>query len=136
MDNLKTYLAPLGRLLMSSIFIWAGIGKLTAHDNYTGYFASAHIPMPNVSVWIVGVFELVFGLAILVGFKTRWAAILLALFCLVTGFGVHLVSAMHSEGMAQVGQMVNFYKNLVMAGGFLYLVAYGAGGLSVDGEKA
>ena len=32
--------------------------------------------------------------------------------------------------------MINFYKNLVMAGGFLYVVAYGAGGMSIDGEKA
>ncbi len=137
MHTIKTYLPPLGRLLLSSIFIWAGIGKLTAHGNYTGYFASVHIPAPDAAVWIVGIFELVFGLAILVGFKTRWAALLLALFCLVTGFGVHLVSATHAEGMAQVAQMINFYKNLVMAGGFLYVVAYGAGGISIDGaDKA
>lgn len=136
MDNLKTYLAPVGRLLLSSLFIWAGYHKLIDPSGNAQYFASVHIPVPDVAVWVVIIIELIGGLAILVGFKTRWAAVVLAIFCLVTAFGVHLVSAMNSEGMAQVNQMVHFYKNLVMAGGFLYVVAYGAGTLSVDGPAA
>jgi len=68
-------------------------------------------------------------LLILVGFQTRWVALVLAIFCLVTGFAVHLP-------VGDQENMINFYKNLVMAGGFLYMFANGAGALSVDGQKA
>jgi putative oxidoreductase len=129
MDNLKTYLAPLGRLLMSSVFIWAGIEKLRNPGGTAQYFAGVHIPVPDVAVWVVIVIELIGGIALLVGFQTRWVAAVLAIFCLVTGFGVHLP-------VGDVANMTHFYKNLAMAGGFLYVVAFGAGGLSVDGEKA
>ena len=129
MDSLKLYLAPLGRFLMSSLFIWAGIRSLRAPAGAAQYLASVHIPAPDVMVWVLAVFEVVVGLALLVGFKTRWAAAVLAIFCLVTAFGVHLLIGDYSN-------MVNFYKNLTMAGGFLYVVAYGAGGMSIDGEKA
>lgn len=125
MDNWKTYLAPLGRLLMSSLFIWAGIGKLMNPSGTAQYFAHVNIPIPDVMVWIVIIIELIGGLAILVGFKARWVAAVLAIFCLITGFGVHLPAGDYPN-------MVNFYKNLVMAGGFLYVVAYGAGAISVD----
>jgi putative oxidoreductase len=129
MDSLKYFLAPLGRLLMSSLFIWAAIGKLTNPAGTAQYFASVHVPAPEVAVWVVAIFELVAGLAILVGFKTRWAAALLAIFCLVTGLGVHLPAG-------DLANMIGFYKNLVMAGGFLYVVAYGAGAISIDGPDA
>lgn len=129
MDSLKTYLTPLGRLLMSSLFIWAGIGKLMNPGGAAQYFASAHIPVPSVTVWVVIIIEVIGGIAILVGFKARWVAAVLAIFCLITAFAVHLP-------LGDYPNMINFYKNLVMAGGFLYVVTYGAGGLSVDGEKA
>jgi putative oxidoreductase len=129
MENAKTYLVPLGRLLMSSLFIWAGFGKLTNPSGTAQYFASYHLPAPDVLVWIVIIIELIGGLMILVGFQTRWVALVLALFCLVTGFAIHLPAG-------DLPNMINFYKNLVMAGGFLYVVAYGAGALSVDNRKA
>ena len=90
MDNLKGYLAPLGRLLMSSLFIWAGYHKLINPGGTAQYFANAHVPVPDVSVWIAVIIELIGGLLILVGFQTRWVALVLAIFCLGTGFGVHL----------------------------------------------
>jgi putative oxidoreductase len=74
MENAKTYLVPLGRLLMSSLFIWAGFGKLTNPSGTAQYFASYHLPAPDVLVWIVIIIELIGGLLILVGFQTRWVA--------------------------------------------------------------
>jgi putative oxidoreductase len=131
MDGLRTYAQPLARLLMSSLFIWAGWEKLFKFGptGTAGYFASKHIPVPEVSVWIVIAIELIGGLLILVGFQTRWVALVLAIFCLITGFGVHLP-------VGDQENMINFYKNMVMAGGFLYVFANGAGVLSVDGPKA
>ena len=125
MENAKTYLVPLGRLLMSSLFVWAGFGKLMNPSGTAQYFASYHLPAPDVLVWIVIIIELIGGLMILVGFQTRWVASVLALFCLATGFGIHLP-------VGDLPNMINFYKNLTMAGGFLYVVAYGAGPVSVD----
>jgi putative oxidoreductase len=129
MENAKTYLVPLGRLLMSSLFIWAGFGKLMNPGGTAQYFASYHLPAPDVLVWIVIIIELIGGLMILVGFQTRWVALVLAIFCLITAFGIHLPAA-------DMPNMIHFYKNLVMAGGFLYVFAYGAGALSVDNRTA
>ena len=82
MDNLKTYSVPLGRLLMSSLFIWAGYTKLFVFgpSGTAGYFASVHIPIPDVAAWIVIIIEIIGGLMILVGFQTRWVALVLAIF--------------------------------------------------------
>ena len=133
MENAKTYLAPLGRLLMSSLFLWAGINKLMSPGGTAQYFAAVNVPVPEVAVWVVIIIEIVGGLAILLGYKIRWAAAVLAIFCLVTGIFVHLAAAMSAQdAMAKLGQMTNFYKNLVMAGGFLYVWAFGAGALSIE----
>ena len=126
MENLKTYLAPLGRLLLSSVFIWAGIGQLLDPSGTAQYFEQVHVPLPEVAVWISIAIHLVGGVALLVGFKTRWAAAVLAIFCIGTAFGVHLLAG-------DLGNMINFYKNLAMTGGYLYVVAYGAGRFSIDG---
>lgn len=127
MDAIKALLPPLGRLLMSSIFLYEGIVLLRHPSGFTKYFASVHVPAPEAAVWIAIVIQLAGGLAILVGFKARWAAAVLALFCLGTAFGVHLPAG-------DTANMLHFYKNLVMAGGFLYVVAYGAGRFSIDGR--
>jgi putative oxidoreductase len=128
MDNLKTYLAPLGRLLLSSLFISSGIDQLRNPGGTAQYFAHVNVPVPDVAVWISIAIHILGGLAILVGFQTRWAAAVLALFCLGTAFGVHLPAG-------DMANMINFYKNLAIAGGFLYVVAYGAGAMSIDGPN-
>jgi putative oxidoreductase len=128
MENAKTYLVPLGRLLLSSAFVWAGFGKLMSPGGTAQYFASLHIPVPDITVWLVIIIELIGGILVLIGFQTRWAALVLAIFCLITGFAIHLP-------VGDLPNMINFYKNLTMAGGFLYVVSYGAGNWSVDGPS-
>ncbi|HEX5997954.1 MAG TPA: DoxX family protein [Hyphomicrobiaceae bacterium] len=128
MDNLQTYLPPLGRLLMASLFIWDGVHQLLSPSVFAQYFASVHVPLPNVAIWISIIIHLLGGMALLVGFKTRWAAALLALLSVGTAFGVHLP-------MGDQDNMIHFYKNLVMTGGFLYVIAFGAGAVSID-DKA
>jgi len=120
-------LPPLGRLLMSSLFIWDGIGQLRSPSLTAQYFASVHVPLPSVAIWISIIIHLVGGIGLLVGFKTRWAAALLALVSVGTAFGVHL----------QIGDqdnIIHFYKNLALTGGFLYVMAFGAGAFSIDGR--
>jgi putative oxidoreductase len=85
--------------------------------------------MPNLAVPVSIAIHLLGGLAILIGFKTRWAAAVLLLLCLGTAFGIHLPAG-------DMANMINFYKNLVMAGGFLYVIAFGAGAASLDGRNS
>ncbi|WP_416207775.1 DoxX family protein [Bradyrhizobium sp. SEMIA] len=100
----------------TSHFIWNGNGP----SLFAQYFASVHVPLPNAAFWIAAIIHLVGGLAVPVGFKTRWAAALLALLSVATALGVHLPSGDQEH-------TINFYKNLVMTGGFLCVIAFGAG---------
>jgi putative oxidoreductase len=113
------------RILASAIFIIAGYGKLGA--GYAGtqaYMASAGVP--GALLPLVIALEIGGGLALLLGFQTRLAALLLAGFCLVTGMLFHT----GSDQMQQIMLM----KNLAMAGGLLAFTVFGAGRLSLDGE--
>jgi len=133
MEKLCGYLPPLGRLCLSGLFVWAGFAKLMNPAGTTQYFTANGIPAPGLMVWIAILVELVGGLAILVGFKTRWVAAILAIWCLITGFAVHLAVAMHAtDAMVASSNMVHFYKNLGLAGGLIYVLTFGAGALSVD----
>ncbi len=118
----RNYLLAAGRLLMSSLFLWEGFFQLRNVAATANYFAIVNVPMPGLAIWISIAIHLLGGLGVLIGFKTRWAAGLLVLLCLGTAFGVHLA----------LGEALQFYKNLVMAGGFLYVIAFGAGAISID----
>src|ERR1700692_1915953 len=125
MQTMKAYLPPVARVLMASLFIWDGILQLRDPSGTARYFASVHVPAPDIAIWVSAAVHILGGLAVLVGFKIRWAAAMLALLCLGTAFGVHLP-------VGDTDNMVNFYKNLVMTGGFLYVMSFGAGKISVD----
>jgi len=118
----------ISRILLSILFIPAGFGKLTAIGGTAGYFAGLGLPVPTVTVVIVGLIELLGGLAILIGFQTRYAAILLGIFTIATALVAHLVP------FDQANQ-INFFKNLAIAGGFFVLAQHGAGALSVDAKR-
>lgn len=113
----------LGRILMALMFITAGWGKISGYDATQGYMAS--VGVPGALLPLVIFVELAGGLAVLFGFLTRWAALGLALFSLLAAFLFHY----HPEDQ---GQMINFMKNLTIAGGFLILACAGAGRISLD----
>jgi putative oxidoreductase len=125
----KAFLLLIARLLMSSLFVWDGVVQLRNPGGTAQYFASVHVPAPNIAVWVSMPIHLLGGLALLVGFYARCAAALLALVCLGTAFGVHLPAGDQDN-------MIHFYKNLAMTGGFLYVIAFGPGGFSIDREAA
>lgn len=115
----------LGRVLISLIFILAGYSKLTGIAGTAGWFASIGLPVPTVTAVLVGVVELVGGLAILVGWQTRIAAIVIALFTL----GATAIAHMDfSDGT----QVLFLQKNLAIAGGLLFLAVFGPGAYSLD----
>ncbi|MCV3242228.1 DoxX family protein [Mesorhizobium sp. ZC-5] len=118
----------LGRILLSIMFILAGFGKLTAIGGTAGYFGSLGLPLPNVTAVVVGLVELLGGLAVLVGFQTRIAALVLAVFTLAATAVAHL-------NFADQMQVLLLQKNLCITGGFLVLAAVGAGALSIDAKR-
>ena len=129
-DMIRQAILPLvARLLMSSLFIWDGINMFSNPAGTAQYFASVHVPFPDIAVWGAAPLHLLGGLALLAGFYTRCAAGLLALLCLGTAFGVHLPAGDQDN-------MIHFYKNLVMTGGLLYVIAFGPGRLSLDRRRA
>jgi putative oxidoreductase len=113
------------RLFMSLIFIISGWGKLVGYSGTQGYFASMGIPLPALVTPLVILIELGGGLALLFGFKARWAAAVLALFSIASALIAH-------TNFADANQMNNFMKNVAMAGGYLLFVKYGAGSPAID----
>jgi len=113
------------RILLAFIFIMSGWGKFFAIEGTAGYIASVGLPAATLLAWAAAVFELVAGIALLVGFRTRETAWALAAFTLFAGFVFHYQPA---DQM----QMIMFMKNLAIAGGFLVLGQIGAGSLSLD----
>lgn len=118
----------IGRILLSSLFIPAGFSKLTAIGGTAAYFGSMGLPAPTIVAVLVGLLELFGGLAVLVGFKTRTAAIALGLFSIASALVAH-------TNFADMMQMINFQKNIAIAGGFFVLAAAGAGALSIDAKR-
>ena len=101
MDSSNNVVSLAGRILLSAIFIFAGIGKVSAFSGTVGYAASAHVPMPSVAIAVALVVELSEGLAILVGFQTRIVAWIVFLYVIAASFFFHTFWAM--EGSARMG---------------------------------
>jgi len=118
----------IARVLLSVMFIMAGLQKFTGIEGTAGYIGSVGLPAPGVLAWLSAIFETLAGIAILIGFQTRIAAILLALFCLFTALMFHF-------DFADQVQMLFFMKNVTIAGGFLALFASGPGSISVDARR-
>lgn len=118
----------LGRVLLSILFILAGFAKLTSISATAQWFGGIGLPLPTVVAVIAGLVELLGGLAVLFGFKTRIAAIILAVFTLAATAIAHLD---FSDQM----QLLMLQKNLGLAGGFLLLAVLGAGSFSVDARR-
>ena len=123
-----------GRILLSVIFLLSGVNKLFSFGMYTGWAAGAHIPLPTVAIAVAAVIEILGGLAILAGFQTRAAAWIVFLYLIPTTFFFHNFWAM--DGMRRIDNQVHFLKNVAIMGGLLILAANGAGGMSVDANRA
>ena len=122
------------RLLFVVLFLPAGIGKLTGFAGTVGYISSVGLPLPTVGAALAAVVEIVGSLALLFGFRTRIAALVLAVFTVVASFFFHAFWSAPAD-QAFVTQLL-FYKNIAVAGGLLALVASGAGGWSLEARNA
>jgi putative oxidoreductase len=120
----------IGRLLMSAIFLQAGFRKLTNLDNTTKYMADHHLPAAFYFAVLAGLVEFFGSLFVLLGFKTRYAALLMALFTLAAAFIGHPFWALPADQVAN--QTIHFWKDITIIGGFLILFVAGPGALSID----
>jgi len=128
-------LAPLiGRILIAIFLIPSGLQKIAGFSATAGYISSVGLPAPAFGVVIAIVMEVLVAGMLLVGFKARWAALALAVFCLVAAFFFHNYWA--SPPDQQMMQQINFFKNCAIAGGLLFVYAFGPGRYSLDARSS
>jgi putative oxidoreductase len=116
-----------GRFLLAVLFLLSGLGKVGAYGATAGYMSATGVPGALLPAVIA--VEVVGALAIVLGWKTRPFALLLAGFSLIAALIFH-------NNLADQTQMIMFFKNLSITGGFLLLAANGAGPLSLDRRNA
>jgi putative oxidoreductase len=122
-DKTATPAFAVARVLMAQVFILSGLSKIGAADAIRGYLEAMHVP--GVLLWPTIAFEIGAGLLIVLGYRTRILAWLLAGFCVATALIFH---HQFSDQM----QTTSFLKNIAMAGGWVLLACVGAGPLSLD----
>ena len=125
-DSMKPYTDLVGRVLIATVFVLAGWGKISAYAGTQVYMQSAGVP--GVLLPLVILLELGGGIAIVIGLYTRTVALLLAGFSIIAG-------ALFHGGSSDQMQQIMLLKDLGLAGGFLFLVANGAGRLSIDARR-
>jgi putative oxidoreductase len=122
------YLPVLGRVLIALIFVMSGLSKIAAPAATIAYIQSAGAPLPPLAFAVAVIVEVVGGLALIAGFRTRLAAAVLAVFTLATAVLFH-------NNMADQNQMIHFLKNIAITGGLLQVIAFGAGAFSLDNRR-
>lgn len=127
MPNMPKWVDLPARVLMSLIFLISGFGKLAGAAAAQGYMAAYGVP--GFLVWPAAAWEIGAGALLLVGLWIRPLALLLAGWCLLTAVIFH-------TAFADQTQLINFLKNVAMAGGFLLIAGNGAPGLGLDGHWA
>ena len=142
MSNNNNAIILVARVLLSFIFIYSGYGKLIDPAGTAGMITGAGLPAATALAYLAGLFELVAGLFVLVGFQTKITSWLLALFCVFTAFVFH-AGAINvpdfpegANGLLTVFNGLMMWKNITIAGGFLVLAAFGPGALSVDARRS
>ena len=113
----------IGRILLSALFLIEGIGKISMQEDVIMYMADYGVPeilfIPAI------ILEILFPLLLIIGYKTKLSALIMALFTLTVAIIFH---TNFSEGM----QMIFFLKDIAIAGGFMIIIAYGPGKISLD----
>ncbi len=129
----QNLLTLIGRALIALLFVPAGLAKIAGFAGTVGYIASKGVPLPQLCAAIAVAAELGLGLLILIGWQTRWAALALAVFTVVITVVFHNFWAVPPAQLMQ--QQQAFFKNIAVVGGLLSLIAWGAGGWSLDSRR-
>jgi len=126
-SNLQNGSALVGRLLLAMLFVLSGFQKITGYSGTAGYMASAGLPMIGLLLPLTILIELGGGLLLVIGWQTRWVALVMFLFLIPVTLTFHNVAV-------DPTQMVMLLKNAAIMGGMLQLFAFGPGAWSIDGR--
>ncbi len=127
MNKLNPVFSLAGRVMIALIFVLAGLSKISAIEGTQSYMEA--MGLSGILIYPTILFEVAAGLAIIAGFKTRYVALALAGFSLLSALIFH-------NQLGDQTQFILFMKNVAMAGGFLFLARYGAGELSIDNHRS
>lgn len=125
MQASNRYLPLFGRALIGLPFIFSGLGKLAAYTATVGFIGSVGLPLPQLGWLIAVVVELGGGMLLLLGYRAKVVASVLGVFAVATAVFFH-------RNFADQNQMIHFLKNIMILGGLLQIVYFGAGPLSLD----
>lgn len=141
MSNANNAIMLIARILLSVIFILSGFGKLTDPASTAGMIAGAGLPAATLLAYLAGIFELVTGLCVLVGFQTRIVGWALALFCVFTAVMFHsgqiAVPGWPDAALGLINTLngIMMMKNFTLAGAYILLATVGAGAYSLDARR-
>jgi len=124
-----TVFPAVGRLMISTLFLLAGLSKIAAPAMTIGYIQSVGLPLPSVAFGLAAFTEIVGGTLLLLGYRTRIVAGVLFVFTLATAAFFH-------NHFGDQNQFIHFFKNVAIAGGLLHVMAFGGGRLSLDDHRA
>ena len=127
MENLR-FCPLLGRILIAALFVPEGFDKLNNFKPTVDITAQHGLPAPAIAVGLAILIELGGGLLLLVGYRVRFIAAAMAVFCLATAFSFH-------TNFSDFNERINFFKDIAIAGGALQMVYFGAGPFSIDSRK-
>ena len=133
-DALNASLNLAGRLALAALFLPAGLNKISGFEGTVGYITSVGLPLATLGAVIAIVVEVIGGLALIAGFRTRIAALVLAAFTLVATVIFHAWWSVPAD-QAFVQQLM-FFKNVGVIGGLLALAAAAPGAWSLDARRA
>ena len=122
------YAAAFGRLMIATVFVLSGLGKIAAPAITQAYIASTGLPLPIAGYLIAVAVEVAGGLLLAVGYRTTFVATGMAVFTLATAAFFH-------NNFVDQNQLIHFFKNIAIAGGLFQVASFGAGSISIDGLR-
>ena len=129
MESINRFGPLVGRILLASIFVISGLGKITGFAGTSAYIASKGFPMPDLFTIGTIAVEVLGGMMVVAGWKARWGAAALFVFTALAAIIFH--NFWDSPPDQAQNQMINFMKNISIMGGLLYIVAFGSGPISL-----
>lgn len=125
----------IARIALAVLFLWGGVMKLLGYAGFVGYLHSKGVPFLQVAAPVATAVEALGGLLLIVGFKVRPLALILAVYTVATAVLGHDFWNV-TDAALQREMVIHFWKNIGIAGGFLLLFVTGAGRISIDGMRA
>jgi putative oxidoreductase len=124
----------IARIALAVLFLWSGVMKLLGYAGFVGYLHSKGVPFVQIAAPIATAIEALGGILLIVGFKVRPLALLMAVYTVATAVLGHDFWNVVDPAL-QRDMVIHFWKNIGIAGGFLLLFVTGAGRMSVDGAR-